>query len=59
MPSNENQPIQSSQQAIKATIASLEQLKSFFKKHSFILEENFIISNFNAHVPEVMFKQLM
>lgn len=35
MHSNENYPIQSSQQAIKATIASLEQLKSFFKKHNF------------------------
>ncbi|WP_158615131.1 MULTISPECIES: RteC domain-containing protein [Flavobacterium] len=33
--SNVDYPIHSSQQAIKATIASLEQLKAFFKKHSF------------------------
>lgn len=33
--SNVDYPIHCSQQAIKATIASLEQLKSFFKKHSF------------------------
>ena len=33
--SNEDNLIQSSQQAIKATIASLELLKSFFKKHNF------------------------
>lgn len=33
--SNEDNLIQSSQLAIKASIASLEQLKSFFKKHNF------------------------
>ena len=35
MHSNQDYPILCSQQAIKAIIASLEQLKSFFKKHSF------------------------